>query len=243
MDLSHIRHCQIRLDDFISVLRGRLTLRIGIIGGTGAAGKSLAVRLSSLHHEILIGSRTLEKAQEAVELLSKKEGLRGSIEGLSNLEAAKADMVFVATPWDGAQSTCAELASELTGKVVVSLANALIKVGSEMQPIILPRGSVAQSIQAELPSSFVVSALHHVPAGKLGNLDNPVEADVLVCSDHDEAKRQVIGMLEEIPGIVALDCGSLSNSGAIEAMTAVLINLNIRYKARTALRVTGLPKR
>lgn len=216
-------------------------MRIGIIGGTGAAGKSLAVRLSSLDYQVLIGSRTQEKGREVADQLSQKGGLRGPIEGLSNLGAAKAEVVFVATPWEGAQETVGELAKELSGKVVVSLANALIKVGSEMQPITLSRGSVAQGIQAELPSSFVVSALHHVPAAKLGNISSSVDADVLVCSDHDPAKRQVMEILETIPGITALDCGSLSNSGAIEAMTAVLINLNIRYKARTALRVTGLP--
>lgn len=217
-------------------------MQIGVVGGTGAAGKSLALRLSSLGHDVLLGSRTVERAREVSTGLGSTEGLLGVIEGVSNSDAAGAELVFISTPWDGAQSTAGSLANELVGKIVVSLVNALIKVGAEMQPVFLARGSVAQSIQAVLPKSFVVSALHHVPARELGELGSPVESDVLVCSDHEYARKRVMELLDTVPGLVSLDGGSLANSGAVEAMTAVLINLNIKYKARTALRITGLKR-
>ncbi len=212
------------------------------MGGTGAAGSSLALRLASLGHDVFLGSRTVERAREVSTGLSSTRGLLGTIEGVSNFDAAGAELVFFCTPWDGTQSTAASLANELAGKIVVSLVNALIKVGAEMQPIFLARGSVAQSIQAVLPNSFVVSALHHVPARELGEFRRPVESDVLVCSDHEDARTKVMELLDTVPGLVSLDGGSLANSGAVEAMTAVLINLNIKYKARTALRITGLKR-
>lgn len=223
------------------MIQERFSLRIGIVGGTGAAGKSLAVRLASLGHEILLGSRMAERALETVAGL-KTERVSGALQGVANAEAATAEMVFLATPWEGVQATAKSLAEELSAKVVVSMVNALTKVGSEMQPIQLARGSVAQSVQAILPNSFVVSALHHVPAKELGDLGSSVESDVLVCSDHPEAKQLVMGLLDSLPGVFTLDAGSLGNSGAVEAMTAVLISLNIRYKTRTALRITGLQR-
>ncbi len=241
MDLSHNRHG--REPSWQSsrlAIQERAILRIGIVGGTGAAGSSLGLRLSSLGHEILLGSRTLEKASSVAESLMKLPGQTGTIEGVVNADAAKGELVFIATPWDGAQSTVGALAKELSGKTVVSMVNALMKVGSEMQPVFPARGSVAQSIQAALPSCFVVSALHHVPAKELGEIGISVESDILVCSDHADSKKQVMELLDSVPGLFSLDCGSLANSGAIEAMTAVLINLNIRYKTRTALRITGL---
>ncbi len=79
------------------------------------------------------------------------------------------------------------------------MANALIRVGHEFQPLVPPRGSVAASVQAAVPSSYVVAALHHVPAKELGDLNHPVESDVLVCSDHADAKRQCMELVAEIP--------------------------------------------
>ena len=217
-------------------------MQIGIVGGTGAAGKSLALRLSSLGHDVALGSRSLERALETSAELCVHDGLVGAINGVANLEAADCEIVFIATPWDGAESTARSLAKELSGKIVISMVNALVKVGPEMQPLLLSRGSVAQSLQSVLPESYVVSTLHHVPAKELGEIGRRVESDILVCSDHFEPKKRVMELVDSIPGLVSLDAGSLANSAAIEAMTAVLINLNIRYKTRTALRITGLPR-
>ncbi len=217
---------------------------LGIVGGTGAMGSSLALRLSSHGHRILLGSRNADKAKEvAASLADLKKSGAGAIDGVTNLEAAEGEMVFITAPFEGVQELVKELSVNLSGKVVVSLVNALVKVGSEMQPLTLARGSVAQSIQAILPASLVVSGLHHVAAKDLAKVDSPMDVDVLLCSDYPDGKDAVTGLLGAIPGIRILDGGSLSSSGAIEAMTAVLINLNIKYKTRTALRITGIKER
>ena len=217
-------------------------MQIGIVGGTGAAGCSLSVRLSSLGHEIMVGSRDPSKAVAAVAKLIGDDQSTGQIRGVPNVIAAKSDLVFLATPWEGAPAAALALREELAGKTVVSIVNALFKYGREFQPLTLARGSAAQTIQSVIPDSYVVSALHHVPAHALADVSRPVECDVLVCSDHVESKEQVITLLDSIPGIVGLDAGSLANSGAVEGMTAVLINLNVRYRTRTALRITGISR-
>jgi NADPH-dependent F420 reductase len=129
----------------------------------------------------------------------------------------------------------------LTGKVVITMANALERVADEFEPLIPPRGSVAGHVQAVVPGAMVAAAFQHLPASELGALDRPVESDVLICSDHPEATRVVAGIVSGIPGLRALDSGELSNAMAIEAFTAVLLQLNTRYRTQVALRITGLP--
>jgi predicted dinucleotide-binding enzyme len=86
----------------------------------------------------------------------------------------------------------------------------------------------------------VVAAFHHIPAAELGALDHAVECDVLVCSDHPVATSTAVEMANKIPGLRALDSGRLANALAVESFVAVLINLNMRYKTRAALRITGI---
>ena len=152
----------------------------------------------------------------------------------------QADVVVVATPWDAAASTVAAVADELGEKVVISMANAIAKVGHEFQPLVPPRGSVAASVQAAVPRAHVSAAFHHVPARALAGLDAPVESDVLVCSDHPDATETTIEIVGSIPGLRALDSGELSNAAPIEAFAAVLLQVNVRYRTRVALRFTGL---
>ena len=100
------------------------------------------------------------------------------------------DVVVVATPWDAAAATVAEVAPQLKGKVVISMANALAKVGHEFQPLVPPRG-LGRGVGAgrRAPQSLVRAAMHHVPAKELGDISQPVESDVLVCSDHPVGDR------------------------------------------------------
>ncbi len=121
--------------------------------------------------------------------------------------------------------------------------NALAKVGHEFQPLVPPRGSVAASVQAAVPRSKVAAAFHHVPAKELGDIAHPIESDVLVCSDHPEATETTVGIISAIPDLRALDSGELSNAAPIEAFAAVLLQVNVRYKARVALRFTGLDEK
>ncbi len=216
-------------------------MQIGILGATGPAGSGLAARLASVGFEVIVGSRSKYRAMEVRDsVLARWEGRGLVIGSADNRGAAAADVVVIATPWDAAASTASSVSKELSGKVVISMANALAKVGHEFQPLVPPRGSVAASVQAAVPRSHVAAALHHVPAKELGDLDNPVESDVLVCADHRSATATAIDIVAKIPGLRPLDAGELSNAAPIEAFAAVLLQLNVRYKTRAAVRFTGI---
>jgi 8-hydroxy-5-deazaflavin:NADPH oxidoreductase len=216
-------------------------VRIGVLGGTGPAGQGLAVRLAAAGLEVVIGSRSKERAEEiCLDLLERwpKHGL--AITGGDNVEAASTDLVVVATPWDAAAPTAASVAHCLTGKVVVSMANALVRVAHEFVPLIPPRGSIAAWVQEAVPEAMVSAALHHLPARELGDLAHELEADVLLCSDHAEATRATAELIDKVPGLRAVDAGSLSSAMAIEALTPVLLQVNVRYKTRSSIRLTNL---
>jgi NADPH-dependent F420 reductase len=218
-----------------------VAVTVGIVGGTGPAGRSLGARLASAGVDVVLGSRSAERAAEVRDEVVARWPGRGLVVGAGdNTDAAAADLVVVATPWASAAATAGELAVLLEGKVVISMANAIAKVGDELQPVIPPRGSVAAGVQAALPDSRVVAALHHVPARELGDLDQPVTGDVLVCSDHPDATSVVLDVLGRIEGMRVLDAGGLSSAAAIEAFTAVLLSLNRRYRTRVGVRFTGL---
>lgn len=219
-------------------------MRIGVLGATGPAGSGLAVRLASVGYDVVIGSRSKYRAMEVADGLHAKWPDRElKIEAADNEGAASADVVVIATPWDAAASTAEAVADALAGKVVISMANALAKVGHEFQPLVPPRGSVAASVQAAVPRSKVAAAFHHVPAKELGDIAHPIESDVLVCSDHPSATETTVGIISSLPDLRALDSGELSNAAPIEAFAAVLLQVNVRYKARVALRFTGLDEK
>lgn len=216
-------------------------ITVGVLGGTGPAGTAVAARLASIGHPVVIGSRSAERAEDkAREVREAWPDLRLDLRGGTNDEAAGCELVVLATPWDSAATTAREHEDALRGKVVVSMANALVRVGSEFQPLVPPRGSVAAHVQVAVPGCRVVAAFHHLPAKELAHLGDPVDSDVLICSDDKAALETVSGIVERIPGCRPLDSGELSNATAIEAFTAVLLQLNIRYKTRVAPRLNGI---
>ena len=216
-------------------------MRIGIIGGTGPAGTALAARLASIGYSVVIGSRSKYKAMEARdEQIGRFPQLSGLLDCGDNAAAAACDVIVIATPWDSAATTAQENASALRGKIVISMANALVRVGGEFQPLLPPRGSVAAHVQAAVPDCRVVAAFHHLPAKELGHLGDPIDSDVLICGDDADALSTVAGIVAKIPGCRPLDAGELSNATAIEAFTAVLLQLNVRYKTRVAPKLTGI---
>ncbi|MCU0260458.1 MAG: NADPH-dependent F420 reductase [Ilumatobacteraceae bacterium] len=218
-------------------------MRIGILGGTGPAGSGLAARLASIGYPTVIGSRSKYRAMEARdELVEKWPELADLLEFGDNHAAAACDLVVIATPWEGAATTAQEHVGDLAGKIVVSMANALVRVGHEFQPLVPPRGSVAAHVQAAVPECRVVAAFHHLPAKELGHLGEPIESDVLICSDDPRAVAEVSEIVAKIPGCRPLDAGELSNATAIEAFTAVLLQLNVRYKTRVAPKLTGIKR-
>jgi hypothetical protein len=217
-------------------------MHVGILGGTGPAGRGVAVRLAEAGIRVTIGSREAERGAEVVGQMKEKvpPSVAALLEGTDNAGAAAAELIVVATPWDSAVATIRALREPLAGKVVVSMVNALVKEGREMLALIPPRGSMAGAVQAALPASLVAAAFHHLPASEMENLESGLEADVLVCSDHPEATAATVAMIEQMRGLRPLDAGSLNQASAIEAFTAVCITLNIRHKAHTTLRLAGI---
>ena len=216
-------------------------MRIGILGGTGPAGRGLAVRAALAGHDVILGSRDAQRAQETAQMiLDANQGAPLSIEGGDNEAATNADLIVLATPWEGAVSTIKALSGQLEGKSVVSMVNALMKEGREMLPLYPPRGSMAGQVAAALPGSEVAAAFHHLPAKEMENLDSGLEADVLVCGDSVRAKETTIELINSMAGLRGLDAGSLAQASPIEAFTAVCITLNIRHKAHSTLRLAGI---
>jgi hypothetical protein len=217
------------------------TMKIGILGGTGPAGKAMAARLASVGLDVRIGSRQVERAtQTAVELRERWQGRKLAVSGVLNEEACGADLVILATPWDGAAPLARSLAAELDGKVLISMVNALGKVGDELLALVPPSGSIALAVQLAAPRALVAGAFHHLPARVVADLSQSLDADVLVCSDHPEATAAAVELSGRIPGCHGVDAGSLSAAAAIEAFTAVLIGINIKHRAHASIRLTGL---
>jgi 8-hydroxy-5-deazaflavin:NADPH oxidoreductase len=216
-------------------------MRIGVIGGSGPAGSALAARLASVGYPSVIGSRSKYRAMEARdEIVERFPDLDELLTYGDNVAAADCDVVIIATPWDSAATMAQDHANYLRGKIVVSMANALVRVGKEFQPLVPPRGSVAAHVQAAVPQSRVVAAFHHLPAKELGHIGDPIDSDVLICGDDPQAVRTISEIVSKIPGCRPLDAGELSNATAIEAFTAVLLQLNVRYKTRVAPKLTGI---
>jgi NADPH-dependent F420 reductase len=216
-------------------------MRIGFLGGTGPAGSALAARLASVGYDAVIGSRSKYRAMEARDsIVEKWPALAPRLTYADNAGAADCDVVIIATPWDAAATTAQENAVALEGKIVVSMANALVRVGHEFQPLVPPRGSVAAHVQAAVPKCRVVAAFHHLPATELGHIGEPIDSDVLICADDPAAVIAISEIVSKIPGCRPLDSGELSNATAIEAFTAVLLQLNVRYKTRVAPKLTGI---
>ncbi len=212
-------------------------MRIGILGATGPAGRGLAARLASVGHEVLFGSRAVDKARAAVNELEKEWGDRvtGRLIPCDNAWACDAPVVILAVHAESAIPTVQEHSERLPGKIVVSMANNLVKHGNEFNAVLPPHGSVAAEIQALLWRSRVCTGFHLVPAAEFANLDHTMESDVVVLGDDDEAKAVLMEITGSIPNLRALDGGSLRNAVGMETFAAVLLTINIRHKMRASL--------
>ena len=213
---------------------------VAVLGGTGPQGRGLARRFAAAGLEVVIGSRSAERAETAAAELVETVG--GRVRGAANAEAATAgDIVVVAVPWDGHKELLEELAGALAGKVVVDCVNPLgfDKQGAYALPV--EEGSAAQQAAAILTDSTVVGAFHNVSAVKLEDPDvEEVDTDVLVLGDVRGATDLVQALAETIPGVRGVYGGRLRNAHQVEALTANLISVNRRYKAHAGLRITDI---
>ena len=205
-------------------------MRIALIGGTGSFGMALAVRLREAGYAVVIGSRDAERARAA--------GAELGVEGATNGDAARgADLVVLTTKADGAVETARSLRAAIGTTPVLSVAAEL----SFTKEGVLPTGeatSIARRIQDVLDGP-VVAGLHSLAASNLGGEEAPDE-DTLVCGDDAEAKALVLELAGKVTSGRAIDAGPLASARALEGMTAVIVNVNKRYKAHAGLRVTGV---
>ncbi|UCH86558.1 MAG: NADPH-dependent F420 reductase [Dehalococcoidia bacterium] len=216
---------------------------IVFIGGTGPEGLGLAARFAAAGHEIVIGSRSPERAQQAVEKIRARV-LEARATGMVNEEAVRrGDIVFVTIPFAGHRDTLEALAPAIGAKIVVDVVSPLAFEGGKITAIAVPEGSAAEQAQALLPQAQVVAGFHHLDASRLMRVERPVEGDVIVCGDHRVARETVMALAEEIVGVRALDGGPLANSRYLEEFTVVLLNLNKTYKVHSSLKIAGIPGR
>jgi NADPH-dependent F420 reductase len=219
-------------------------MKIGVLGATGPAGGGLAARLASVGYEVIAGSRDPARAGDAVAKMRARWGDRvKSLEPGANADAAGAEVVVVGTQWEAAVPTAKDHADALAGKVVIAMANGLVKKGREFHPVLPDEGSLAMQMQAAVPEAHIVAALQHVPAAALGDLDTAIDSDVIVCADDDAARATVLDIVGRIPDLRAFDGGSLENAIGIEAFAAVLLTINLRHKGKASLRLVGVDPR
>jgi NADPH-dependent F420 reductase len=214
---------------------------IAILGGTGQEGSGLALRLGKAGHRVVLGSRDAARAVAAAGEMNRVLG-RDAISGAANKAAADAaDIVMLTVPYAAQRGTVEEVRESLRGKILVDATVPLVppKVARVQLP---PGGSAAAAIQALLGGEVrVVSAFQNISAHRLRDLDHAVDCDVLVCGDDVAAREVVIGLAADI-GLTAYHAGPIANSAAAEALTSVLIAINMRYKSPGAgIRITGVP--
>tara|TARA_Y100001970_G_scaffold120586_1_gene149471 strand:- start:1174 stop:1827 length:654 start_codon:yes stop_codon:yes gene_type:complete len=209
-------------------------MKISLLGGTGSFAEGLVIRWAKVGHEVLIGSRTQEKADAAAAEINEKakeQGVEGNIVGMENGEAAKAsEVVVVCLPPEYTRGTLEGIADSFSNQIVISpvVPMKFGKVVSYDPPEI---GSAAIDIQDVLPDTVkVVSAYHNIPAKGLANFQKPLDYDVVICGDDDEAKGVVAKLTEEMPSLKAIDAGALEISSMIEAITPLIINMNKKHK-------------
>lgn len=215
---------------------------IAVLGGTGAEGSGLALRWARAGHRVILGSRSPEKAAK---VCAELNGLAGtdSISFLGNENAtAAAEIVVLTVPHAAQRATVEEVRTSLSGKILVDATVPLVppKVGRVQLPA---GGSAVAAIQELLGESVrVVSAFQNVSAHFLKDPAHAVDCDVLVCGDDVAARETVIGLAHDI-GLRAYHAGPICNSAAAEALTSVLIAINVRYKIPGAgIRLTGVPE-
>lgn len=207
---------------------------IGFIGGTGKQGSALALRIAASGEQVLLGSRSKNKAEKVVEKLQEKQGRLNITATTNEVAAEKGEMVFVTLPYTSMKATMESLKRHLKGKIVVDVINPLVN-GNIHKGV-----SASEELQAILIESKVVCAFKNVSSQLMGDIKNKVEVDTIVCSDFDDAKKEVMDLSERM-GIRSLDGDGLENALVAEMLTKLLLQLNKKYNAQTGIRIVTYP--
>jgi hypothetical protein len=217
-------------------------MKIAILGGTGDQGPGLALRLALAGHDVIVGSRSREKAEKVAAELAAELG-QPRIRGLENPDAAEAaDIVFLTVPMAAHLGTLESVKTGLKGKILVDVSVALDPDNPRRMKM-PPAGSAVEEAQELLgPETKVVAAFQNVAAHSLRDTHHAIDCDVLVCGNDLEAKKTIMGLVAQM-GLYAYDVGSAESARVVEGLTSILIRLNIRHKVKGAgIRLTGLPR-
>jgi 8-hydroxy-5-deazaflavin:NADPH oxidoreductase len=221
--------------------------QVTVIGGSGALGSGLALRLAAAGVPVVIGSRDPDRAEEAAARV-REQVPDADVGGLANGPAAEAsEVVFLCVPFRSQSETLTNLKNHLReGQLLVDATVPLAAAVSGKATRVLGvwQGSAAQQAAEMVPDGVrVVAALHTVNAPGLKDLAHTLDEDVLVCGDRRADKARAAALIELVPGLRCVDAGRLEQARIAEALTALLIGVNARYKTHAGIKLTGLGER
>jgi 8-hydroxy-5-deazaflavin:NADPH oxidoreductase len=215
-----------------------------IVGGTGALGFGLALRLGRAGVHVVIGSRDEHRAREAANHATERVP-GASFEGAQNEQAASGrEIVILSVPFRSQSENLANLKHVLQpGQLLIDATVPLAAAvgGKATRTLGVWQGSAGQQAQEMVPEGVnVVSAFHTVSAALLSDLDHELDEDVLLCGDRRDDKQRVKELVELIAGLRAVDCGPLEMARIVEQLTPLIISVNVRHKVRAGIKITGL---
>ena len=220
-------------------------MRIGFLGGTGPEGKGLALRFAMAGHEIYIGSRDINKSQEASSQILKElkpiMPILPIIRGESNENTCRySEVLFITVPFNAQSELVGGLKYLLANQIIVSTVVPMIFKNGKPSTIAVEEGSAAEQIQKIIPTKKIISAFHNVSAVELLNPNSIIEGDVVICGDDQKAKDVIIELTKNIKDLRAIDGGDLDSSSIIENITVLLLTINKKYKTRTNIQIKGI---
>lgn len=216
---------------------------LGFIGGTGPLGRGLAARWAKAGHVVHLGSRSTERAAEAVDDIRDRIGEVGEIHACTNEEAvAAAEIVVVAVPYQAQAAALPPLREAVGTKVVLNVVNPMEFDDLGPKAVRVDEGSAAEQCQHLLPDARVVSAFHDVSSRRLLRTDEPIVTHVLICGDDQEAAHRVAHLASRIEGMWGVYCGPLRNSEYVENITPMLLFINRYYKIQAGLLIDGIER-
>lgn len=218
---------------------------IAILGGTGPAGTGLALRWARAGETIIIGSRDAARAEETADKIKSRAGVIANISGMENAVACAAtDLLVLTVPFEGQAVLLKQLKAVIRpGSVLIDATVALAASvgGRASRTLGVWQGSSAQQAAELVPKGVSVAAAFHNLSAERLNGDDPLDCDVIVCSDDPAALQTTRALAAKLPGVRAIDGGKLENARSLEQITALLVGLNIRHKGHGGIRITGLP--
>jgi NADPH-dependent F420 reductase len=218
---------------------------IAVLGGTGPAGTGLALRWARAGETIIIGSRDAKRAQESADGIEEIIGDQARVSGTENSAAcAASDLLVLTVPFEGQAALLKQLKTAIRpGSILIDATVALAAGvgGRASRTLGVWQGSSAQQAAELVPKGVSVVAAFHNLSAELLNADDPLDCDVIVCSDDPNAAQLTRALAAKIPGVRPIDGGKLENARILEQITALLVGLNVRHKGHGGIRITGLP--